>query len=57
MSFCWSSREVDGLSGTYVFVIKPLRMIISAWMLVGCEDLPTQAGDCVLKRTTRQQYS
>ena len=49
--FCGSSQAVKGMNDISINVLELLGMVISAWVLVVlCEDLPAQAGDCVLLR-------
>ena len=49
--FCGSSRAETGINYIRIYVLELLGMVISAWVLVVlCEDLPTQGGDCVLLR-------
>ena len=46
-----SSLDVVEVHDISIHVLELLGMAISAWMLVVlCEDLPTQAGDCVMLR-------
>ena len=49
--FCGSGRAEASMDDISVNVLELLGMVISAWVLVVLfEDLPTQAGDCLLLR-------
>ena len=49
--FRGSSRTVEIMGDIFGNFLELLRRVISAWVLVVlCEGLPTQAGDCVLLR-------